>query len=84
MSVVAALLYFFIPIGLAIGVLFLLFRGLFKGMQHREQKEAESAEIRERLKEAFPDTQAIGNVMEAGPTGEEIDRSIEELKQDDK
>jgi hypothetical protein len=82
LSIIAALLYFVLPVALAIGLLFLIFRLLFKGIHHREQREAEDAELREKLKAAFPDTQSIGDVMETKPTDDEIDQSIQELKQD--
>lgn len=84
MSVIAALVYFVIPVALAIGLLFLIFKLLFKGINQREQKEIEDAELRERLKAALPDTQSIDDVMATKPTDEEIDRSIHELKQDNK
>lgn len=84
MSVIAALIYFFIPVAFAIGLLYLVFRVVFRGIHHREQKEAENAELREKLEAAFPDTESIKDVMANKLTDDEIDRSIHELKQDNK
>lgn len=84
MSVVAALVYFVIPVALAIGVLYLIFKVFFKDMQRREAAEREQTELRKRLMEEFPEHKEVELDLKGELTDEEIDQSIAELKQEEK
>ena len=81
MSVVAGLIYFVIPIAVAIGVLYLIFKVFFKDMQRREAAEKEQTELRKRLLEEFPEHREPERDLKGGLTEEEIEQSIAELKE---
>ena len=84
MSVVAALIYFVVPVACAIGVLYLIFKVFFKDLQRREAAEREQTELRKRLMEEFPEHKEIERDLNGDLTDEEIEQSIAELKKEER
>lgn len=84
MSVVAALIYFVVPVACAIGVLYLVFKVFFKDLQRREAVEKEQTELRKRLMEEFPEHKEIERDLNGELTDEEIEQSISELKKEER
>lgn len=80
MGVIAGLIYFVIPAALAVGLLYLVFRMFFQKLNDKEAAERQQTELRKRLEEEFPDP--IEKDLRGELSSEEIDRSINELKQD--
>jgi flagellar biosynthesis/type III secretory pathway M-ring protein FliF/YscJ len=83
LSVVAALIYFVVPVACAIGVLYLIFKVFFKDLKRREAAEKEQTELRKRLMEEFPENKEIERDLNGDLTDEEIEQSIAELKKEE-
>jgi uncharacterized membrane protein len=84
LSVVAALIYFVVPVACAIGVLYLIFKVFFKDLKRREAAEKEQTELRKRLMEEFPEHKEIERDLNGDLTDEEIEHSIAELKKEER
>lgn len=79
---IAGLIYVVIPAALAIGLLYFVFRMFFQKLNDKEVAERQQSELRKRLEEEFPDSADIERDLRGELSTEEIDRSINELKQD--
>lgn len=80
MGVIALLIYIVLPSLAILGILYLLFRWLFASLHNQERREKQHAELREKLKTAFPDHALHEKDLVNELTSEEIDTSIAELK----